>query len=148
MKKMIIIIAITFFFVENVIAQVYHLVVNNTVQPFNFEVKNNNPFLSYEEGCWLGNVANSLGIDYSFVDKKVVFLSGTGGKVFVDKSKFFKQYVSSICIPHYMGTLYIFGKSDKEKILGYDAAIVFGSKRLMPQKRLIKIITKKCRAEF
>ena len=43
-----------------------------------------------------------------------------------------------------MGTLYIFDESAKQKVLGYDAAIVFGSKRLDTTKKMIKIIRKKC----
>ena len=119
------------------------MIIKDTIHPLNF-VGNQNTALTYEEGNWLNSITNTMGINYNFVLKKVAFFHGEGGRVLADKNLFLKQYIDTIQIPHYMGTLYIFDESAKQKVLGYDAAIVFGSKRLDTTKKMIKIIRKKC----
>ena len=76
---------------------------------------------------------------FNFVGKKVGFiLSGTRS----NKSEYFKEEKDRFnrnYTPN-KGTLYIFDKKQKEESGGYDAAIVYWCKFIMPTDKVIKIL--------
>ena len=78
--------------------------------------------------------------EYSLCGKKMAFFTGSLGKTKSDKKMYFTGEKSSFRLNNSpnLGTLYIFNTEQKEQSGGYDAAIVYWSKRLVPINEVIK----------
>jgi hypothetical protein len=83
--------------------------------------------------------------NFSLSDKKVAFFTGSLGKTKSSKKKYFvddKSNFESNNKPN-TGMLYIFDEAQKKEANGYDAAIVYWSKRLVPIKEVVKNLKEK-----
>lgn len=103
--------------------------------------ENNDVRLTESEGQRLNVFASKNGIDFfDFVGKKVAFFNSNGGRLMRDKNYYFS--VEGYGWPSY---LYIFTEEQKQRAKGYDAAIVYGSKRLDKTKAIIRQIRKQAK---
>ena len=78
--------------------------------------------------------------DFDFTGKKIGFITGSSGKTISNKRNYFdleRDRLSHNYSPN-GGTLYIFDETQKEESGGYDAAIVYWSKVLVPVKDVVK----------
>lgn len=92
--------------------------------------------LNNYEGTYLNLVFKENTNEFNFINKKVGFIYG-GAKS--NKKEYFdleKDRLSRNDTPN-RGTLYIFDEVQKEKTGGYDAAIVYWSKRLISEQDVI-----------
>ena len=78
--------------------------------------------------------------EYSLCCKKVAFFTGSLGKTKSDKKMYFAGEKSNFRLNNSpnVGTLYIFNAEQKEQSCGYDAAIIYWSKRLVPINDVVK----------
>ena len=78
--------------------------------------------------------------EYSLCCKKVAFFTGSLGKTKSDKKMYFAGEKSNFRLNNSpnVGTLYIFNAEQKEQSGGYDAAIIYWSKRLVPINEVVK----------
>ena len=80
--------------------------------------------------------------DFDFTEKKIGFITGSSGKRISDKRKYFnleRDRLNRNYSPN-IGTLYIFNATQKEESGGYDAAIVYWSKVLVPIESIVKLL--------
>jgi hypothetical protein len=94
--------------------------------------------LNETEAAYLNKIFETTRKNFDFTNKKVGFIkiSGEKGKIhYFDMQK--RHYIDkdSACDN---GTLYIFDADQKEESGGYDAAIVYWSKFLIPIKDVVK----------
>ena len=82
--------------------------------------------------------------EYSLCCKKVAFFTGSLGKTKSDKKMYFAGEKSNFRLNNSpnVGTLYIFNAEQKEQSGGYDAAIIYWSKRLVPINEVVKRLKK------
>ncbi len=78
--------------------------------------------------------------NFDFEEKKICFF-GPGGLVFSDKQKYFNSLKNNHS--HIQDDLYIFNEFEKEESEGYDAVIVYWSKRIYSSKDLVKRMKEK-----
>jgi len=96
------------------------------------------PLLNSHESAFLNVIFKDSLKGFDFTNKKVGFIkiSGEKGKVhYFDMQK--KHFVDEKH-PCDNGTLYIFDATQKKESGGYDAAIVYWSKRLIPIQDVVK----------
>ncbi|MCZ2339675.1 MAG: hypothetical protein LC127_16115 [Chitinophagales bacterium] len=96
------------------------------------------PLLNSHESAFLNVIFKDNLKGFDFTNKKVGFIkiSGEKGKVhYFDMQK--KHFVDEKH-PCDNGTLYIFDATQKKESGGYDAAIVYWSKRLIPIQAVVK----------
>ena len=82
--------------------------------------------------------------DINLSGKKVCFLTGNIGTNKSDKKTYFmieRRRVHSNSSPHY-SVLYVLNATQKERSGGYDGAIVYGSKKFLSVKEVIKRLRK------
>jgi hypothetical protein len=99
--------------------------------------------LSELEGKYLNVISGISERKFSFCGKKVAFYTGNVGSIKSDKKKYFtgektRLKVADYDCSIYFGVLYIFDTVQKEESSGYDAAIVYGSKKLNSIKEVVK----------
>lgn len=75
---------------------------------------------------------------FDFTNKKVGFIKISGGKGKIHYFDMQKKYFVDEKHPCDNGTLYIFNATQKEESGGYDAGIVYWSKRLIPIQDVVK----------
>jgi hypothetical protein len=104
-------------------------------------------FLTELEGKYFNAISGISEKEFNFYGKKVAFFTGNIGSIKSDKKKYFTgeraglktiDYSCSI----FFGFLYIFDAVQKEKSGGYDAAIVYGSKKKNSMKEVVKRLKK------
>jgi len=100
------------------------------------------PMLNNYESVFLNVIFKDKLDGFDFTNKKVGFIkiSGESGKVHyfeMQKKYFFEE--SQSCDN---GTLYIFNETQKKESGGYDAAIVYWSKFLLPKDKVVKKLKK------
>ena len=96
------------------------------------------PLLNSYESAFLNVIFKDSLKGFDFTNKKVGFIkiSGEKGKIhYFDMQK--KHFVDEKH-PCDNGTLYIFDATQKKESGGYDAAIVYWSKFLMPVEKVVK----------
>ena len=78
--------------------------------------------------------------EYSLCCKKVAFFTGSLGKTKSDKKMYFAGEKSNFRLNNSpnVGTLYIFNAEQKEQSGGYDAAIIYWSKRLVQINEVVE----------
>lgn len=88
-------------------------------------------FLTELEGRYFNALYQIEKQDFNLCGKKVTFLTGNTGKAICNKKRYLgfeKNALESSSSPCH-GALYIFNAAQKEKTGGYDAAIVFWTKK-------------------
>lgn len=131
------------------VAQIYHM--TNKYSDIPQAVLNNldkigiddSPLLSPQEAEYIRSLVREE-IDMS--GKKIAFLTGNTGSIRGNKKDFFDNLKGGdYSRLRYLGTLYVFALSQKKELGGYDAAVVYGSKKLNTMqevKRKIKSHTR------
>jgi hypothetical protein len=97
--------------------------------------------LNETKGIYLNKIFETTRKDFDFTNKKVGFLTGSSGKTMSSKEHYFdmhKKHSTNANSPCDNGTLYIFNAEQKAESGGYDAAIVYWSKFLLPIEDVIK----------
>jgi hypothetical protein len=136
-----------------ILAQVYHLI--NKYENIPQCILNNIDKMGMDENCLLteleGKYFNALSLieetEFDMSGKKVAFFTGNIGSIKSNKKKYFieereRLKVVDYSTSHYFGTLYIFNATKEEESGGYDAAIVYGSKKLNSIKDIVKRLKK------
>lgn len=147
MKKYII--SLCFFLliiIPNMSTQVYYM--RNEFKNIPCEILNNinkmgiddNLLLTELEGKYFNALYQIDKQEYSLCCKKVAFFTGSLGKTKSDKKMYFAGEKSNFRLNNSpnVGTLYIFNAEQKEQSGGYDAAIIYWSKRLVPINEVVK----------
>lgn len=104
----------------------------------------NSPLLNSYESAYLNMVFKDSLNGFDFTEKRVKFIKINGE---CEKFSYFdmqKKYIINKNSPCDNGILYIFDESQKEESGGYDAAIVYWSKKILSIKEVIKRL-KKCK---
>jgi hypothetical protein len=134
-------------------AQIYHLI--NKYENIPQNILNDIDKMGIDES-WLlteleGKYFNALSktdeIKFNMSGKKIAFFTGNVGSIKSNKKKYFIEEraglkVADHSISHYFGTLYIFNVTQKVESGGYDAVIVYGSKKLNSIKEMVKRLKK------
>ncbi|MDD6209953.1 MAG: hypothetical protein PUB21_05035 [Bacteroidales bacterium] len=103
------------------------------------------PVLNSSESAYFNVIFEKFRKDFDFESKRIGFITGSTGKTISSKKKYFeleKGRINRNYTPN-GGTLYIFDAAQKEESGGYDAAIVYWSKRLIPTEEVIKRLKNK-----
>lgn len=106
----------------------------------------NNPLLNDYESAYINMILKKSRKGFDFKDKKVGFITGSSGKTISNKQNYFNMQKKSLAdknIPCDNGILYIFDENQKKESGGYDAAIVYWSKVLIPAKDIVKRLKNK-----
>lgn len=77
--------------------------------------------------------------DFDFSNKQIGFITGSNGNTYSSKTNYFKlekDRFNRNYTPN-GGTLYIFDTAQKQKSGGYDAAIVYWSKEVIPINNIV-----------
>jgi len=104
--------------------------------------RNDNLLLNETEGAYLNRIFETTRKDFDFIDKKVGFIM-IGGEN--DKNRYFdmqEKHSINESYPRDNGTLYIFDTTQKAESGGYDAAIVYWSKFVIPIEKVVKRLKK------
>ena len=102
-----------------------------------------NLLLNETESAYLNKIFETARNDFDFTNKKVGFImiSGENGKThYFDMHEKHSINTNSPCDN---GTLYIFNTEQKAESGGYDAAIVYWSKFLLPIEDVVKRLQRK-----
>ena len=103
------------------------------------------PLLNSYESAFLNIIfKNKLG-GFDFSNKKIGFLTGSSGTTKSSKEYYFdmqKKHSSNENYPCDNGTLYIFNAVQKAESGGYDGAIVYWNKFLLPVDKVVKKLKK------
>ena len=97
--------------------------------------------LDETESVYLNKIFETTRKDFDFTNKKVGFLTGSSGKTLSSKEHYFdmhKKHSTNANYPCDNGTLYIFNATQKVESGGYDAAIVYWSKFVVPIEEVVK----------
>ncbi|MDR2916029.1 MAG: hypothetical protein LBV74_14590 [Tannerella sp.] len=106
---------------------------------------NDNLLLTETEGAYLNKIFEPTRKKIDFTNKKVGFLTGSSGKTMSSKEHYFdmqEKHAINANSPCDNGTLYIFGAAQKAESGGYDAAIVYWSKFLLPIEKVVERLKK------
>lgn len=106
---------------------------------------NDSLWLNYHESLYLNFIFENSRKDFDFSKKKIGFISGSSGCVKRKKRDYFKQEKDRY-IHNYKptgGMLYVFDEEQKEKAGGYDAAIVYWCKFVLPVDKVIRKLREK-----
>jgi hypothetical protein len=95
------------------------------------------------EGKYFNALSKIDKTEFNMSGKKVFFFTGNVGSLKSTKKEYFTGEREGLQVEHYsrshyFGTLYIFNAVQKEENGGYDAAIVYGSKKLNSIKEVVK----------
>ena len=97
-------------------------------------------WLNKEEADELNNIFAAYRNDFDLTNKRVIFFTGSSGKLRSSKEHYFrmqKKYDNTSYYNRDNGYLYIFDEDQKEAIGGYDAAIVFWTKVQLPTEEVM-----------
>jgi hypothetical protein len=110
------------------------------------EQTENNLLLNETESAYLNRIFETTRKDFDFVNKKIGFITGSSGKTKGNKEYYFdmhKKHLANENYPCDNGDLYIFDAVQKEESGGYDAAIIYWSKFVIPIEKVIKRLKQK-----
>lgn len=95
--------------------------------------------VNHYESAFLNVVFKDSLFGFDFTDKKIGFISnGARGKVeYFDMVK--QRHILGIS-PFDVGTLYVFNETHKKESTGYDAAIVYWWKRILPPEKVARLL--------
>ncbi|MDL2214718.1 hypothetical protein LJC00_00830 [Dysgonomonas sp. OttesenSCG-928-M03] len=114
---------------------------NNTMELTDKLETDNNSLLNDTESTYLNKIFETTRKDFDFTNKKVGFLTGSSGKKMGNKEYYFdmhKEHSTNLNHPYDNGALYIFNITEKAESGGYDAAIIYWSKRLVSINEVVK----------
>ncbi|MDR1198572.1 MAG: hypothetical protein LBK94_06120 [Prevotellaceae bacterium] len=100
------------------------------------------PLLNCYESVYFNAIFKDSLKGFNFTGKEVGFIRN-GGKSKIHYFDMQKRYIIDKNSPCDNGTLYIFNAVQKEESGGYDAAIVYWSKFVIPIEKVIKRLKKK-----
>ena len=105
--------------------------------------RNDDSLLNETEGAYLNSIFENTRKDFNFINKKVGFImiSGENGK-----NHYFNMHEKHSINENYPcdnGTLYILDITQKAESGGYDAAIVYWSKFVIPIEEVVKKLKNK-----
>lgn len=134
------------------LAQMYHMknkyanIPKNILNDIDKMGMDDSLFLTEQEGKYCNAISGISKKEFDFHDKKVAFFTGNIGSIKINKKRYFtiereRLKMADDSISYYFGTLYIFDTSQK-KSCGYDAAIVYMSKKLNSIKEMVKRLKK------
>lgn len=106
----------------------------------------NSPLLNDYESAYINMILKKSRKGFDFKDKKVGFITGSSGKTISNKENYFNMQKKSLENKNVAcdnGVLYIFDENQKKESGGYDAAIVYWSKVLIPTKDVVKRLKNK-----
>ncbi|MBO7568239.1 MAG: hypothetical protein J6T60_14225 [Bacteroidales bacterium] len=99
------------------------------------------PVLNHYESSFLNVVFKDSSLGFDFTNKEIGFINnGTRGKV--EYFDMVKQHHIHENSPFDVGTLYIFNETHKKESTGYDAAIVYWWKRILPPKKVARLLNR------
>ena len=135
-------ITLMLFFCMNIFGQVreFHSIPTERSNQLDKMGIDDSTMLNSYESDFLNEVFKDSLKVFDFIGKRIGFLKGGSGSCKSDYFKMHKTHISdknSLCDN---GHLYIFNKAEKEASGGYDAAIVYWSKFIIPKVKLIKIL--------
>ncbi|GHU64360.1 hypothetical protein FACS1894123_08880 [Bacteroidia bacterium] len=149
MKKYVLLCFVLLIISTNMSAQVYHM--RNKYENIPTEILNNIDkmgmdeclFLTELEGKYFNALSNIDEEEFNFCGKKVAFFKGNVGSIKINKKIYFineraRLKVTDYSCIDYFGVLYIFNAEQKAESGGYDAAIVYVSKKLNSIEEVIK----------
>jgi len=96
------------------------------------------PLLNSHESAFLNVIFKDSLKGFDFTNKQVGFIKISGEKGKIHYFDMQKKHFADEKHPCDNGTLYIFDAAQKEESGGYDAAIVYWSKRLIPIQDVVK----------
>ena len=102
--------------------------------------------LNKTEGRYLNRIFETTRNDFDFVNKKIGFLTGSSGTKKSSKEFYFDMHDKHFTNPNLPcdnGIIYIFNAEQKVESGGYDAAIVYWSKVVVPIDKVIKLLKDK-----
>jgi hypothetical protein len=105
----------------------------------------NCPFLTELESNYFNILFQNRKKDFDFRNKKIAFITGSSGKTISDKQEYFAEERISLqrnSTPNQVQLL-IFNAEQKEVSGGYDGAIVYWSKFVMPVEKIVKRLSEK-----
>ncbi|MDR2913473.1 MAG: hypothetical protein LBV74_01325 [Tannerella sp.] len=97
--------------------------------------------LNETEGAYLNKIFETTRKDFDFTNKKIRFFTGSSGGIRSSKEHYFdmqEKHATNADSPCDNGTLYIFDAAQKAESGGYDAAIVYWSKFLLPIEKVVE----------
>lgn len=100
-------------------------------------------WLNKEEAAELNAIFEAYRNDFDFTNKRVIFFTGSSGKLRSNKEHYFrmqKKYDNTSYYNRDNGYLYIFNEDQREAIGGYDAAIVFWTKNQLSTEEVMERI--------
>jgi hypothetical protein len=100
-------------------------------------------FLTELEGKYCNSISGISEEKFNFCSKKIAFFKGNIGSIKINKEIYFsiereRLKMANDSSLHYFGTLYIFDVDQKRESGGYDATIVYRSKKLNTIEEIIK----------
>lgn len=101
-----------------------------------------NLVLSETESAYLNRIFETTRNNFDFTNKKVGFIKISGEKGKIHYFDMQEKHSADTNYPCDNGTLYIFNATQKEESGGYDAAIVYWSKFLLPIEEVVKRLKK------
>ena len=105
---------------------------------------NDSMLLNLQESLYFNCIFEKSRNDFDFTGKKIGFVSGSSGKIKSNKREYFEQEKDRY-IHNYApngGTLYVFYEEQKKKSGGYDAAIVYWCKFVLPVDKVVERLKK------
>jgi len=110
-------------------------------------IANNYLLLNETEGAYLNRIFETTRNDFDFINKEIGFLTGSSGTKKSSKEHYFdmqEKYSNNKNSPCDNGILYIFNAAQKAESGGYDGAIVYWSKFLIPVEKVVKRLKENC----
>jgi hypothetical protein len=136
-----------FFSTINLFGQVrnFNDVPSEILEQLNKMGVDNSSITNSYESTYLNIIFEKFRKDFDFKDKRIGFLTGSTGKTISNKKKYFdlEKYRLTHKLSPNNGILYIFDAVQKEEAGGYDAAIVYWSKFVIPIEKIIKRLKNK-----
>lgn len=105
----------------------------------------NSPLLNCCESAYFNVIFESSRQDFDFTNKKIGFITGSNGGTISNKASYFSLERDRFNRNNTTngGTLYIFNAEQKEQSGGYDAAIMYWSKVLVPINDVVRRLSGK-----
>lgn len=96
--------------------------------------------INFDEGRYLNAIFANSRKEFDFIGKNICFITGSSGKIQSSKADYFKLEKDRYNCGYTPngGDLYIFEEKQKEKVGGYDAAIVYWCKLHLSEDNVIK----------
>ncbi|MBO4804562.1 MAG: hypothetical protein J5554_00815 [Paludibacteraceae bacterium] len=97
--------------------------------------------LDADEGAYLNKIFEGVRKDFDFTNKQVGFIKSNGvkgKKSYLNAQKEYSEGESPCCVAQ----LFIFNPIQKEECGGYDAAIIYWSKRVIPIEEVVRRMKK------